>query len=362
MLFESRFEAQTDGIVCGPALLFVPDRPHPVGYVAPDWSKHFVISICAREGGELIWKRPFFSQLEALEVYARLINRPDLCWPLPGVWVDGELVYRLATVESFNSTPGGGTWTVPAGVTATDYLVVAGGGGGGSGDGGGGGAGGMRASTAFSVTPGATPTLTVGAGGVGAQGESQTVVSANGSNSVFDSITSTGGGRGGQEGNSNGGNGGSGGGGGAGNSTGTAGTGTVGQGNNGGTKSGFALGGGGGASAVGGNGGGTGGAGGAGSSSSITGSAVDYAGGGGGAARSGAGGTGGAGGGGNGGLSTNGSGTAGTANRGGGGGGGSDQNGHGGLGGYGFVALSYTPALVGKLIFGRGLRFYPRRR
>ena len=37
------------------------------------------------------------------------------------------------TVVSFTSTPVGGTWTVPAGVTQLEVLVVAGGGGGGSG-------------------------------------------------------------------------------------------------------------------------------------------------------------------------------------------------------------------------------------
>ena len=47
-----------------------------------------------------------------------------------------------------------GNWTAPTGVTAVDYLVVAGGGAGGTNVGGGGGAGGFRTGTAFSVTAG----------------------------------------------------------------------------------------------------------------------------------------------------------------------------------------------------------------
>jgi hypothetical protein len=74
-----------------------------------------------------------------------------------------------------------------------EYLVIAGGGGGGTnivlstyGGAGGGGAGGYRTGTNFSLP--ASFTVTVGAGGGG---------NTNGSNSVFDSITSTGGGAGG---------------------------------------------------------------------------------------------------------------------------------------------------------------------
>ena len=57
------------------------------------------------------------------------------------------------------------TWTVPTGVTEVDYLTIAGGGGGGRY--GAGGAGGFVTGTGFSVTPGASITMTVGAGGVG---------------------------------------------------------------------------------------------------------------------------------------------------------------------------------------------------
>jgi hypothetical protein len=110
---------------------------------------------------------------------------------------------------------GPGTFTVcsvgnPAGSTTVDYLVVAGGGGGGARNGGtgGGGAGGLRegfnpgsytasplATTALSVSATAFP-ITVGGGG--AQKPSADSAQGNaGSNSIFSSITSTGGGGGG---------------------------------------------------------------------------------------------------------------------------------------------------------------------
>ena len=223
--------------------------------------------------------------------------------------------------------------TVPfANTTLTvEYLVIAGGGGGGSSFGGGGGAGGYRTASGFSVTQSTNYTVTVGAGGAAV---------TSGNNSVFSTITSTGGGSGGTGNNGSGVTGGSGGGG-AGNNFLTIdavqsnwGNGTASQGNRGGGGSRTSLtdrgGGGGGAGAVGGNNDGTstGGAGGAGLASSITGSSVTRAGGGG--AQGGAGGAGGGGAGGGG---------AGTANTGGGGGG--HQGGTGGTGGSGIVIIKY---------------------
>ena len=246
-------------------------------------------------------------------------------------------------------------WTSGATVTAS-YLVVAGGGGGGSFVGGGGGGGGYRTGTA-SLNPSLSYTVTVGAGGAGAIYTSGQA--GNGGNSIFSSITSTGGGGGGNgaTGTSSyayGQNGGSGGGAsydgstniGLGNTPSTSpsqgsngGTGNNGSSNNGG--------GGGGASAAGTNGA-SGGSGGAGSASSISGSSVTYAGGGGGAAdQSGSAGTGGTGGGGNGGGARGASGTttAGTANLGGGGGGSPIISGQaGGQGGSGVVIISYAGA------------------
>jgi hypothetical protein len=268
-----------------------------------------------------------------------------------------------------------GTFTPQKPITC-DYLVVAGGGGGGAagaGSGGGGG-GGLRSTvtatggggsleTPLSLASGTAYTVTIGAGGTGRLGTGYTNSINNGSNSVFATITATGGG-GGSSGNPNGGNGGAGGGGNGGYGT-LGGTGTTNQGYAGGkgtngTGGGverYAAGGGGGAGAVGvdascppspdrelaGNGGN-------GVAVSISGSSVTYAGGGGGGTWAGnvsapnsVAGTGGTGGGGNGTVN---SGTAGngTANRGGGGGGGGGQNSTstGGTGGSGIVIVRYA--------------------
>ena len=168
--------------------------------------------------------------------------------------------------------------------SSVEYLVVAGGGSGGyssagnSYAGGGGGGGGILSGSSYSVTPGSPITVTVGLGGTGAPSSV-----ANGQNSVFGSLTATGGGAGGRGAltSANGNNGGSGGG-----STdgGTAGTGTAGQGYGGGTGAVTwgTAGGGGGAGAVGANdAAGVTGSGGAGIASSISGSSLNYGGGGG---------------------------------------------------------------------------------
>tara|TARA_B100000029_G_scaffold129504_2_gene122995 strand:- start:4598 stop:6067 length:1470 start_codon:yes stop_codon:yes gene_type:complete len=240
-----------------------------------------------------------------------------------------------------------------------EYLVVAGGGGGGGGKGdvggGGGGAGGYRTAATHAVTA-QSYAITVGAGGNAGGGPDSAIIDAGkGSDSVFDTITSTGGGYGarGQYGTVGmpGGDGGSGGGGStdhtSGNNAGAGGSGNTpstspSQGNNGAAAVGgspYTSGGGGGASAT-----GSSANGGAGTSSSITGSAVTYAGGGGGSWRGG-GGSGGAGGGGDGAHTT--PGTSGTANTGGGGGGvGQASNGQpngnpAGAGGSGIVIIKY---------------------
>jgi hypothetical protein len=247
-----------------------------------------------------------------------------------------------------------GTFTPQKAITC-DYLVVAGGGGGGLSYGGGGGAGGLRSTvtatggggsleTALSLGTSAY-TVTIGAGGS---------TDTSGSNSVFSTITSTGGGRGGSFQNSQGGaNGGSGGGSGSNGSVGVwlnGGTGTANQGYAGGSSiNTIAAGaGGGGASAVGASTStaGVGGNGGNGVATSISGSSVTYAGGGGGGSTIGGGdgttaGTGGTGGGGAGSKTAGGAGLAATANTGGGGGGGA-YNGNGGAGGSGIVIVRYA--------------------
>ena len=172
------------------------------------------------------------------------------------------------------------SWSAPAGLTTVTYLVVAGGGQGGWDAGGGGGAGGYRAST-LAVSGGVSYTVTVGVGGVRTQ-SGGSKLAENGGNSVFSTITATGGGGGGTTSPEiNGLTGGSGGGGGGYNAAG----GTGGAGNAGSFSPVEGYVGGAGANGAGGGGGGSSGAGtgnsagqvGPGTSNSITGSAVTYA-------------------------------------------------------------------------------------
>ena len=261
-----------------------------------------------------------------------------------------------------------------SGSNKISYVVVAGGGGaagnGSTYDGSGaGGAGGFRegkcSSDPYTASPlAATPCsaltasvatfpISIGAGGAGGTSNACGVV---GSNSIFSTITSTGGGKGAKA-TVVGGNGGSGGGGGAGgaNAGGSGNTPPVSppQGNNGGAgiaSSNSAGGGGGGATAVGVAGSpNCGGNGGAGATSSINSSAVARSGGGGGGTYNSpatSGGTGGTGGGGDAGRTPGNpgnNGEAGTANTGGGGGAGATPGpaSNGGAGGSGVVILRY---------------------
>jgi hypothetical protein len=138
-------------------------------------------------------------------------------------------------------------WTVPAGVTKVDALIVGGGGSGGIGGGlanepGGGGAGGFIENLAVAVTPGSVNSIVVGAGAAGA------TTASNGGDSSALSYTAKGGGAGA----TNGGVGANGGSGGGGSHNATAGgTATSGQGNNGGAGGGSIGGGGGGAGSAG---------------------------------------------------------------------------------------------------------------
>ena len=247
---------------------------------------------------------------------------------------------------------------------SVSYVVVAGGGGGGSdsGSGGGvgvagGGAGGFREGksphTPYTSSPLVAPdgltvstqTYPITVGGGGASGGSSGN-GAKGSNSVFSTITSTGGGQG--LGNPNtptdDGPGGSGGGGTFNEGGGSGNTPPVSpaQGNNGepGSFSGqYPGGGGGGAAEAGGTDGDS--EGGDGVTSSITASPVARAGGGGGSRLSGSHGSGGSGGGGAGGPVPGGNATAGSTNTGGGGGGGAGHGGNGAAGGSGVVIIRY---------------------
>ena len=77
---------------------------------------------------------------------------------------------------------------------AVSYLVIAGAGGGGGEIGGGGGAGGLLTAASFAVASGSPLTVTVGAGGAGGPAATKGAKGTSGSNSVFSSITATGGG------------------------------------------------------------------------------------------------------------------------------------------------------------------------
>jgi hypothetical protein len=277
--------------------------------------------------------------------------------------------YRVHTFATVGNT----NFVVSSG-GAVEYLVIGGGGGGGGGagggGGGGGGAGGYRSSIAGETTGGGgaaetpltltagTYVITVGAAGVGRSGSSGWT---NGGDSVFSTVTATGGGRGGMQANYAGGTGGSGGGGGGGDGGGV-------QANTGGARTaspiqGFAGGRGGhtGGTALGGGGGGgagaagtdwsneVGGNGGDGLASQATGTWIVRAGGGGGSQNTNTGvrnfGVGGTGGGGVGGYTS--AAGAGATNTGSGGGGGSHPSDQAGAnGGSGIVILRYPTAVT----------------
>ena len=261
-------------------------------------------------------------------------------------------------ITSFTTS---GTFSVPAGISSVDVLVVAGGGGSGSAgaptvSSGGGGAGGLIYRPGFTVSPGSTVTVTVGAGGGNAGSNHAPGIS--GQDSVFGTLTAKGGGGGGSI-DGAGKQGGSGGGGGTSNGGGAAAgqgiqgtqsgdSGAYGFGNNGGvgnphvpSSPGQSSGGGGGAAGAG-HSAGQGSAGGAGKAYTIADGTTPsfYAGGGGGGKC----GTGAQGGGGNGGSYGGARGQDGQANTGGGGGGGAVTNGAdqgSSSGGKGIVIVSY---------------------
>ena len=272
----------------------------------------------------------------------------------------GGTVTTVCTNFKVHTFTGPGTFCVSnagnaEGSNTVSYMVIAGGGGGGTGRGGGGGAGGFRESKSPLCSYTASPTAATGGLAVPVAPYPITVGSGGakcvqGSQSIFSTITSAGGGRCGGHGTSPpvmaGGSGG-GGGAPATPSTGTGGSGNTPpvsppQGNNGGTSAPSPLGsagGGGGAGAVGTNGSGnTAGPGGAGAATSIDGTPTLRGGGGGGGYDNRGGGPIGSGGPGGGGAGT----VAGTANTGGGGGGGNFSGTTcGAAGGSGIVIIRY---------------------
>lgn len=285
------------------------------------------------------------------------------CAPSETTYSSGSTTYH---VLKFTST-GSCEWTVPAGVSELDVLIVGGGGGGGGTGGrawsaGGGAGGGFKELVGVSVIALANIPIFVGAGGSGGSGTSTAIVPTKGANSIFN-VTNIayGGGSGGHANPTTGsttpslptGSPGNGGGGAAafgGTAGALSGTGYF----NGGAGNGDSSvvtaqsgGGGGGANGAGADGTTTaGGDGGVGKASSITGSNVYYAGGGGGGKRStGSAGSGGSGVGGAGGVDAAGATVALGSFGGGGGGGGAasgSTNGSGGNGGDGVVIVRYA--------------------
>lgn len=138
-------------------------------------------SRCTRVVGALILTVAAFTALPAQPV------RAAACSPSSSSIEVGGVAY---TVLEFSAT-GSCDWVVPTGVTTIDVLIVGGGGGASTGGGGG---GGVVALSSQSVTPGATVSVVVGAGGVG--NRSRTASGDLGGSSSFDGTTAYGGGGG----------------------------------------------------------------------------------------------------------------------------------------------------------------------
>lgn len=93
------------------------------------------------------------------------------------------------TGEQLYTTSGSYNWIVPSGVTSVSVVCIGGGGGGGSGFSGGGGGGALCYGNSITVTPGASISLQVGAGGGS--------LNAGGQSVFFGSVIANGGGAGG---------------------------------------------------------------------------------------------------------------------------------------------------------------------
>jgi hypothetical protein len=125
-----------------------------------------------------------------------VVIRVELKLLFPTGTADSSYIFGNYQVWVYNSGPK--NWTPPVGVTQADILVVAGGGAGGFSAlarGGGGGGGGVIFEQDYELTL-ASYSLTVGAGGVSAGGNSL-AGTENGENSAFGSLTAIGGGAGG---------------------------------------------------------------------------------------------------------------------------------------------------------------------
>jgi len=109
---------------------------------------------------------------------------------------NGDCIVSFATLVTTggNAAISYRNWTVPAGVSSVNVLIVAGGGGGGSSNslktGGAGGGGGVVVATNYTVTPSSTISVGTGAGGFGGNCAN----GLRGGNSSFGSLTAIGGG------------------------------------------------------------------------------------------------------------------------------------------------------------------------
>jgi hypothetical protein len=279
--------------------------------------------------------------------YTICIDGSSVSLPTVGSTANVTFPDNTTCIKLVNLSSGCGNNFVVEALTVFDYLVVAGGAGGGRRHGGGGGAGGLQ-SGSLTIQLSTPYNITVGAGGA---------AGAIGNSSIFNLITSIGGGFGGS-GAGSGSNGGSGGGG---SSINPWGSGSVGQGKAGGAgvvtgtpgNNGYAGGGGGGASEIGQFAFGSSAPGtqaGKGGSGSVWEGTFYAGGGGGGNYTTTTFGVGGIGGGGNG--SSSGVGQSGTANTGGGGGGNGDDASDGGSGGSGIVRIKYASTFSASISVG----------
>ncbi len=144
-----------------------------------------------------IWKKPIHAKLPHITVSVATfiltlissaviayINSANAAACSPSTSTSGN-----ATIVSFTTT-GTCEWSVPAGVSNVDVLVVGGGGGGASNVGGGGAGGGVTTNLNFSVTPSSSISITVGAGGAGGTSNGNGTV---GGSSSFSTVTAVGG-------------------------------------------------------------------------------------------------------------------------------------------------------------------------
>jgi hypothetical protein len=143
-----------------------------------------------------------FNRVSGATAATDLTITGSVTWPDVKV-VDSTTVPVYTNVRfdrSYITSSGG--WRVPNGVTRVRALVVAGGGGGGNDEGGGGGGGGFIDTTTLTFSPNAIASITVGYGGIGAEGN-DVFYASNGQNSVLGTLIAVGGGAGGSSINTN---------------------------------------------------------------------------------------------------------------------------------------------------------------